>query len=364
MATFKNQYVVHRIDTKFVIVVAPFWGINEAATREGKVMQSLIEQKINEVLDDQDDLLIIGKERVKVIRSHDEARDLGKSLGAYVVFWGEVISLGGDIEFQPFVTITEIDRQRYTLDPVVLAVGLDNPQPIAMRKNKIEELKNHILYTAAEYYFHKERLLSYKDKTLIQKSIDLCQQISPPSQEGLYLLGANYVQLNELKHAKSAFEQIIVLNHEYDRAWISLGSVYLFMNDFDKAIQHCKKAIELKPEISGYHNYLGAAYRHLQQFDLATKEYHKAIELDPDNERHLFGLGIVYFDQENFRDATIFYEKAINKGYRVNGDELYILGTAYHFGGNYDKALENYFKIFEQDSSYHWAWANHNIGLI
>lgn len=87
------------------VAVAPFYGPDGESEKEGQLMAALVEKELVLRLKPYG-VEVQGLEPTRQpVRSHDEARRLGRSLNATIVLWGEAFAVRGETEIQPYLTI-------------------------------------------------------------------------------------------------------------------------------------------------------------------------------------------------------------------------------------------------------------------
>jgi tetratricopeptide (TPR) repeat protein len=111
---------------EMVVAVVPFWGPDDISAREGRVMAALIERSIESRLGSQ--VTVAGIDATaNAIRSHEQARELGRRLGAGVVVWGEALALRDETELQPSFTLVNLQRKPEATDATQNAAAIVGP---------------------------------------------------------------------------------------------------------------------------------------------------------------------------------------------------------------------------------------------
>ena len=98
----------------------------------------------------------------------------------------------------------------------------------------------------------------------------------PDEAAPVHRMGVMYIRLDRRDDARGAFEQALILQHEYAPALTNLGNMALEAGDVDQAVQWYKRAIASQPEYPGAHHNLGVAYRRQGRLADAVAEHRAA----------------------------------------------------------------------------------------
>ena len=146
--------------------------------------------------------------------------------------------------------------------------------------------------------------------------------------------------------AASAFERVIAIAPDFDKAYYTLGLTYWDRKDYKEAIIQLNKAVEINPNPDFYWRYLGNSYGKLKQYDKAIASYEQAISKSPKD-------FVLYVEYGSILSEARFYNKAItsfNKAAEINPEHPWIYnnrGLAYDELEQYDKALLDYERAIE-----------------
>ena len=162
--------------------------------------------------------------------------------------------------------------------------------------------------------------------------------------------------------AVSAFERVIAINPDYDRAYYAMGLTYLYKgNNAQKAVISLEKATQINPKSYFYWRYLGFSYRELKQYDLALAAYDKVINQNPEDFILYVERGDVLHDSQNYQDAIVSYSEAI----KINSQHPWSYnnrGNTYYESKQYQQAVADYNQAIEINPNF--ADAYHNRGLV
>ena len=127
--------------------------------------------------------------------------------------------------------------------------------------------------------------------------------VEPPEDETDLAAWMNYG--NQLwryrrdSEAIDAFEKVIAIDPEFDRAYYAMGLAYWYQADRQQAVNALLKAVQINPNPYFYWRYLGDSYRKLEQ-----------IAINPNDAEAYAGLGVVYLQLNNIEEARTNLEKA------------------------------------------------------
>ena len=116
----------------------------------------------------------------------------------------------------------------------------------------------------------------------------------------LTFLGATYAALNETPAARSAFEEAIRIDPNYEEALYNLAQIEIENDGPQKAIELLERAIQIDPDYSLAHQEVAKLYQHAG--DLTRAEYHfrRSLETDPtDYWSHLFLANLLAVQGKN-----------------------------------------------------------------
>lgn len=189
----------------------------------------------------------------------------------------------------------------------------------------------YLSFSDGSYYPEKfDKAISLKDKVSAGERIYLEMLDNQRKGNG-----------QEMEKNCRAFEELYPGD---PRTHYILGS-YIYYGDDERAIFYLKRAIELDKNFAPAYENLGLKYRSLQNFEEAEKNFLRYAELLPDNPNSLQQLGTLYRDEGNFDKALEFYFKMLD------GDPSTVtylmIGNCYIFKDDFVKAREYYMKGYE-----------------
>lgn len=223
----------------------------------------------------------------------------------------------------------------------------------------VEDPKNANHYhERAYYYFHKGDVESALFD--VKKAIELDSDVAAYYfTKGLFF----HSQLR-LAEARTAFEQCLVLDEEYQDAYLYMAKIYLALarpTDKDKmnyknALDNLNKLIEIDPLSAPAYFWRGVAFEELGDSGVAVSNFKTAIETDPNYYDAFVRLGLLYAAAGNDK-AESSYKSALS--IKPNSTEaLFALARYYQDVKRFDEAEAHYKKVVEVDSMYSLAYLN------
>ena len=131
---------------------------------------------------------------------------------------------------------------------------------------------------------------------------------------------------------------------EDPRTQYILGS-YIYYGEDEKAIFYLKKAIELDRNFAPPYADLGSKYQSMRNFEEAEKNFLRYAELLPNYPISLQQLGTLYRDEGNFDKALEFYFKMLKRD--TSTVTYLMIGNCYIFKDDFVKAREYFMKGYE-----------------
>ena len=146
--------------------------------------------------------------------------------------------------------------------------------------------------------------------------------------------------------AIDAFNRVITINPDFDRAYYALGLTHWYQKDYNKALTAFKKVTEINPNPYFYWRYLGYSYGELGRFDEAILAYERAITKNPQD----FVLYIEQGDILNIAGRSSEALVAYNKALELNPNHSWVYnnrGSFYQEQGQYELALADLNKAIQ-----------------
>ena len=160
--------------------------------------------------------------------------------------------------------------------------------------------------------------------------------------------------------AVDAFEQVIAINPEFDRAYYAIGLARWYQENYTQAVTALLKATEINPNPYYYWRYLGFSYRYLEQYDEAISAYEKAIAKSPEDFVLYLERADVLRKNRNYPEAIVSYNQAIE----INPRHPWIYGNrgiAYAELEQYQQALTDYNQAIEINPQNALAYSNRGL---
>jgi hypothetical protein len=237
-------------DRRLTIAVTPFYGPDAESEREGRVMAALVERSIASRLG-RDEVRLLGiSETKQPVRSHDEARELAKTLGAHVVIWGESLAFRGETELQPYLTVVGLTPDEEAAgspartpsaargkeleelserDAGLLRLPAEAPNQIELRKTSAEGVGQMATFLAGIYALHREKNPA--------KALRLFEQ-SPRSPDLLTQRAQAHILRDETAAAAALLAQVVAADAAADEARAQLADLLMLDGRTSEAGEH------------------------------------------------------------------------------------------------------------------------------
>ncbi len=269
------------------------------------------------------------------------------------------------------------------LGAIKLALGQNSDADVHLKTAESQGASDDTDYKLAKSLYDQgayEKALPYAEKAVQQTSAN-----------AYYLLALIQEKLNQLKDAKSSYEEVLDIEGRHLDALLNMGIIYYNEEKFDKAAGYFDRATAIEPEDASIQNFLGRSYLsqgdgesalvHLKRsaelkyndgelhFHLA-KAYKKTGDEKMANEHYIisksmgykhavqaiasettgaYNDGITAFQNGFYDDAIKAFKKAIKKQ-PDNAKYYYNLGLAYQENGETGNAESAFKKTVELDS--------------
>lgn len=185
------------------------------------------------------------------------------------------------------------------------------------------------------------------------KTLDRILKIDPQNAEAFYMLGQNFLDLGDIKRAKSSFQSAVENDPDLIDGWIQLG--YLFEKDGNPiAEKYYNNAVLIDPDnvlaLESQGNYLGGQAR----FKEAIKSFQKILEVDTKNPNAFYNLGLAYLQIDSVQQAYQHFDISIEL------DPVYKMGYYYrgytsNLLGNEQAAKKDFEQVLRLDPDFERA---------
>lgn len=357
----KRQWAAEETrQSRFVLLLAPFYSATSAGEEDGQVMRQLLFQKLTDVLEGEKAVSVLTPEIKNPPRSQDEAREIGKLQDADLVVWGRVVTLKGETTIEPQLTRLRARDQteKSAASPNVQALQVSSSQgnQLELRQAKSNDIADVALTIVANEVLHGEKALQ------ILRKIDTA-----------YSLVCQAGQVSDTKSKIELYQKAIDKDPNLAEAHAGLGHMYIYacsdaraLCDRDKGVSESKRALELDPNNVRALGTLAYVAR-LEKNPSDAISYLKRIqEASPDDLWNSMSLAMAYEwnGQSNLAESVLHNVKLEDDEYKVwfyqsNGmnnaiiefyekrkpsskDSYALLIDAYTAMEKYDKAYEAY----------------------
>jgi len=168
--------------------------------------------------------------------------------------------------------------------------------------------------TSAKLYIQQKNW----EKALETLQADVAK--NPKSDEGYYLMGTVYSEMDETDKMIEAFDKSLEISPKYEES-INEYKTYQWANNFNRGVSLFKRGTDNSDEDSSK-----------MYYDMAIESYNKAIVLEPDSVETYKNLAFVYLTTGQNQKAIEPLEKLVKmdqaeEGYQYLGQVYYALGA-------------------------------------
>jgi tetratricopeptide (TPR) repeat protein len=217
----------------------------------------------------------------------DQARSLGKLIGATHIIWGGYNQEGSEWKLRVEIVAT---RSADATNTLAVSSG-DWLQLVSRMRGAILQ-RLHVTPSPEE----ERRLRRPTD--------------SPQALEIVSRAYAAGVQGGSLAEFEAAMRKAISLDRGFAKARLLLAYALIREGKLDQALNAAKQVLEAEPDDSEAHYYLGAIYWTDGVKGLAREQFSEAIRLAPDYAEAHTALGGVYAGQDNWNQAAAAFAEA------------------------------------------------------
>lgn len=223
----------------------------------------------------------------------------------------------------------------------------------------ISDLDKKILEDENNYELYAERATMYLDQGKLDPAFrDINKAISlKPKDPNLYVILSDiYFVLGNKDNSLSSLKKAASLDLKNPIPLIKLSELYLMTKEYDKAQTYADRAISLNINASKPYYYKGIAFLETNDTTNAILNLKIASNLDTNSFASNMQLGVLYYDN-NDSIAEIYFKKAL-KVQPENASAIYYLGMLYQDNGKFEKALNTYSQLFDNEKSAKRAYYN------
>ncbi len=242
--------------------------------------------------------------------------------------------------------------------------GSDSAKIIASAvPEELQELNKKIAASPTNPELYNERAKYYvKNNQLEFAYNDLAMGFKYDSAfMPLYNTLADYhLRKSEPAQSKAALDKAIQINPKSYMSYVKLGELFYMVKKYDLAFENINKGLKVNKYYSDGYFWKGMIYKEQQKPELAMSNFMTAVEQDPDNFKAYMQMGLIELDR-NSKSALDHFNAAVRV--RPESTEGYY-ARAYYYQTHQDldKAIQDYTKVVEIDSTY--TNAHYNLGII
>ncbi|MCF8404814.1 MAG: tetratricopeptide repeat protein [Bacteroidales bacterium] len=169
-----------------------------------------------------------------------------------------------------------------------------------------------------------------------------------------------YLALGKMKKTVRALEKAIELDSDQTEAYLKLAEISVAIREYKKALTYIDIALK-KDELSAKGYYLrGLVMMENGDTIRGIRNFQKSIDVQQNYMDAHIQLGMLYAEKKN-KLAVDYFNNALNIE-PDNIDVKYYLAMFYQENADYEKAIQTYNSILDQDPDFYIAY--YNVGYI
>jgi class 3 adenylate cyclase/tetratricopeptide (TPR) repeat protein len=301
----------------FTIAMPRFASAPGKAADEGKIMQDLIRQRLQQVLGHERYVMILHDGIKDMPRTHAEATDLGEKLRADIVLWGEVLILDQQLAIKPYITSVNFGGDYQPPDPDPLYTKADQPDSLKLREQKAFEVGNTALLAAAKFY---------SNHGIYVKALSYLEEITPPNVNSLLAQAWIHYNMKQMDVMDEEMSRAAALNPKELRPRQLLALCHALSGNLKRAMSELKTLETQYPHNAKTLQLLGTVSFMQGKLDDAIRYDSMALARDPKDNYAYADLGKIYTTQGKFAEAADAYWSWIRLyPYDIHANALYYL---------------------------------------
>ena len=185
------------------------------------------------------------------------------------------------------------------------------------------------------------KLIDTETDSIKSQLLTVEQPLNPTDLAAWMNYGNQLWRYRRFAEAVSAFEKVIELDPNFDKAYYAMGLAFGYQREYEQAVRAFKKATEINPTPYYYWRYLGLSYTQLENYAEALIAYNTAISKNPEDFVLYIEQGYLLYKSENYQGAINSYNQAI----KLNSDHPWAYnnrGNGYTNLKKYQKAIADY----------------------
>lgn len=135
-------------------------------------------------------------------------------------------------------------------------------------------------------YFQLGMLMAERKDRFALDYLDHARRLAPPDPELLYDIGMAFQEIGHYNKASDTYEQILVLDSCFYKAWYNKGYINLVeFSEFNAAVEYFSNALDCNPGYADAAYNRGLAHEMMNDIPEARKDYQHALRLETNYEK-------------------------------------------------------------------------------
>ncbi len=228
----------------------------------------------------------------------------------------------------------------------------------------IDFYKKSIFFDNSHVQSHIQLAHVYYKQHLIDEALShfhIAMQLSPHDAHIRFNLGLCYEQKQQWKEAAEEYTRTLMLDRNYQKAYIHAASAYEKIQLPHQAITILLQALDATYDSFDIRKRLGDLYRHIDQLEQAAEHYTKGLEYKKNNTALMMDLANCLHMLDRNEEALSLYQQIIEKNPHAIS-ALYNFGFTLKKMGHLNEALAVYEKVLSLKPDY--AHAHFSLASI
>jgi tetratricopeptide (TPR) repeat protein len=218
------------------------------------------------------------------------------------------------------------------------------PYTPQINSEKLEQQGLQLLQDAVQ-------LIKFQQYELALPRAELATQLVPNSYEVWFILGAVYLQLEQVDDGINVLQKAENLAPEEEGILFTLGNAYFQKGDYQAALEKLEAGLKIEENAPEALFDLGNTYFKLAKLGKAIDSYEKALQQEQTFWPAINNVGLIEYEQGNVEDAIAKWQTALKVGGEQAEPKL-ALAVALYSQGDRAKGIELATSALEADTRY------------
>lgn len=227
-----------------------------------------------------------------------------------------------------------------------------------------EAIKYNTNFPGETYVLMADALVKNKQPAEAIAAYERALNVKPDMPEVYTVLSSLYQSQSRINDAIATIRKGIKLYPDNGEMFVNLTWFYSLADRNAEAVNYGQQAVKLMPENYMAHTNLCRAYNDMKLYSQALVSCNKGLALQPNDGETFLYLARINDSQNKSDTAKQYYKKAVvglsevTSSNPENSDGWYLLGNAYYYDNQVDKAIEAYKRSLDLNPNFPKAILN------